>query len=387
MSRNQYVARPKAAFTPEKANDLILKAKDDFQKIVSSLNSRMVFTQEALFAYHAMMSNPSLYETAASNEWSFNLAMQQIASSGLSLNPALGLAFLVPRQGKIIADVSYRGLMKIATDSRAVDLVVAEAVYSGDRFIYNGSTAEPDHVFDPFLSKKDRGSFRGVYVKAYLPSGRLVVDPLSAEDVYSARSLSKAFQHTDPSKRGPWETHFEPMAIKTGIKSASKYWPKTSPVLENVISYLNEEADEGFSTGPISLATAARDMHGTSHAPNVVDLSGNVYEHGQQNEAPQGVVDADAPKHVDGATVQSADPQPQGPSIPLENSKPDGRGDPIEVIKKRIQSVYDRTMKNGSWNAATEWAQAHLRDDLQAEAFALFKRGEAEYQERQKASA
>ena len=135
MSRNQYVARPKAAFTPEKANDLILKAKDDFQKIVSSLNSRMVFTQEALFAYHAMMSNPSLYETASSNEWSFNLAMQQIASSGLSLNPALGLAFLVPRQGKIIADVSYRGLMKIATDSRAVDLVVAEAVYSGDRFI------------------------------------------------------------------------------------------------------------------------------------------------------------------------------------------------------------------------------------------------------------
>lgn len=64
MSRNQYVARPKTAFTPEKANDLILKAKDDFQKIVSSLNSRMVFTQEALFAYHAMMSNPSLYETA-----------------------------------------------------------------------------------------------------------------------------------------------------------------------------------------------------------------------------------------------------------------------------------------------------------------------------------
>ena len=93
------------------------------------------WAQEALFAYHAMLSNETLMKCAINNKLSFKLAMQQIAATGLTLNPTEKMAFLVPRQGKVIADVSFRGLIKVATDSRAVEMVVAEVVYSGDRFI------------------------------------------------------------------------------------------------------------------------------------------------------------------------------------------------------------------------------------------------------------
>lgn len=394
MSRRTQISN--SQFTPDNAKSLISRAQPSFMKIIAATNSRMNFAQEGLYAYHAMMSNQTLYDTAAGNEVSFILAMQQIASSGLSLNPSLGLAYLVPRQGKVIADISYRGLMKIATDSRAVDLVVAEAVYAGDRFIYNGPTAEPDHVFDPFLAKADRGIFRGVYVKAYLPSGRLVVDPLSAEDVYAARQLSRAFQHSDPNKRGPWATHFESMAIKTGIKSASKYWPKTSPVLENVISYLNEEADEGFGSGPITMATAASDMLGHTVASNIVDLTGNVLEHEQagtvehRNDGLTGRHEMSDPLVIPTSQASSEGGRPQPASAGQGNASQavhTDRGDPVAIMRKRIQTIYDRTIRNGSWNAATQWAKENLRDELQAEALALFKRGEALSQQSQKASA
>lgn len=276
------ISQQRPSVKPEQINDLVKSTEQDFSNIVSAMNSRMNFAQEALYAYQAMLGNSYLASVAMNNKASFALAMQQIASSGLTLNPAMGLAFLVPREGKVIADISYRGLMKIATDSRAVDLVVACSVYSRDTFSYNGANDEPIHVYDPFLAKHDRGEFRGVYVKAYLSIGKLLVHPVSAEDVYAARQLSSAWANTDPSKKkGPWDTHFDSMAIKTGIKIARKYWPMTSPALDNVISYLNEEGGEGFVGGAVTLETASREMHGPSSVTqtNVVNLhEGVVYD-------------------------------------------------------------------------------------------------------------
>lgn len=196
MANNRQVSQQRPTVKPEQITELVKSTESEFANIVAATNSRINFAQEALYAYQAMLGNSYLASVAMNNKPSFALAMQQIASSGLTLNPAMGLAYLVPREGKVIADISYRGLMKIATDSRAVDLVVACSVYSHDTFSYNGANDEPVHVYDPFLAKHDRGEFRGVYVKAYLSIGKLLVHPISAEDVYAARQLSSAWAST-----------------------------------------------------------------------------------------------------------------------------------------------------------------------------------------------
>jgi recombination protein RecT len=337
-----------------------------------------------------MLGNSYLASVAMGNKHSFALAMQQIASSGLTLNPAMGLAYLVPREGKVIADISYRGLMKIATDSRAVDLVVACSVYSHDTFSYNGANDEPVHVYDPFLAKQDRGEFRGVYVKAYLSIGKLLVHPISAEDVYAARQLSSAWTNSDPTKKkGPWDTHFDAMAIKTGIKVARKYWPMTSPVLDNVISYLNEEGGEGFMGGAVTLDTASREMNGPSSGSqaNVVSLHSGV------------VYDAE-PTHV--GDQPKAHAAPAGESLYVHQDQPlnqgpihtEGTGDARsaardvnETLIKRIDQVCERSMRTGAWQSAFDWAGAQLKGELLERAQQIFRKGQSEYLAKQQKSA
>ncbi|WP_426158243.1 recombinase RecT [Pseudomonas sp. TSRC2-2] len=383
------ISQQRPPVKPEQINDLVRSTEQDFSNIVSAMNSRMNFAQEALYAYQAMLGNSYLASVAMNNKASFALAMQQIASSGLTLNPAMGLAYLVPREGKVIADISYRGLMKIATDSRAVDLVVACSVYSRDTFSFNGANDEPIHIYDPFLAKHDRGEFRGVYVKAYLSIGKLLVHPVSAEDVYAARQLSSAWTNSDPTKKkGPWDTHFDSMAIKTGIKIARKYWPMTSPALDNVISYLNEEGGEGFVGGAVTLETASREMHGPSSATqtNVVNLhEGFVYD---TDPNPSGHPQAEASPVGDSRHSQMDQPRNQGP-IRTEGEVGVGSGprDVNETLIRRIDQVHDRSMRTGAWQSAFDWAAAQLKGDLLVRANEKFRKGQSEYLAKQKVPA
>ncbi|WP_095158181.1 RecT family recombinase [Pseudomonas sp. Irchel 3E13] len=391
MAYGKQVSSKQAGVAPEQITQLVRSTEQEFASIVAATNSRITFAQEALYAYQAMLGNSYLASVAINNKPSFALAMQQIASSGLTLNPAMGLAYLVPREGKVIADISYRGLMKIATDSRAVDLVVACSVYSLDTFSYNGANDEPVHIYDPFLAKHDRGEFRGVYVKAYLSIGKLLVHPVSAEDVYAARQLSSAWTNTDPTKKkGPWDTHFDAMAIKTGIKAARKYWPMTSPVLDNVISYLNEEGGEGFMGAPVTLDTASREMNGPSVASQgtVVNLHGGaVYEN---EPTPMGQPQPSAePASAGEVYDHRQDPaRNQGP-IQTEgtaNARSAGR-DENAVLMERIQQVHDRSMRTGAWQSAFDWAHAQLKGDLLEHAQKVFRKGQSEYQAKQQKTA
>lgn len=352
----------------QKAQDLLSGIEAECIQIVTRSQSGVNWAQEALFAYHAMLSNETLMKCAINNKLSFKLAMQQIAATGLTLNPTEKMAFLVPRQGKVIADVSFRGLIKVATDSRAVDMVVAEVVYSGDRFIYRGATAEPEHVFDPFLDVSERGTFRGVYTTAYLATGRVMVKAMRAADVFKARDMSAAWTSQGPGKRGPWETHFEAMAIKTGIKSARKYWPTTNPVLDQVIDYLNTEGEEGIAGTALSaLDGLANASMVQAPAPVSQAQGGNVYDHvGDQphDRRQQETVNEQVPREQPGRT--QVQPAAQAAS---------GQG--REVTRERIHSVCDRAARTRSWEGACSWAEQNLTGDALTYALGLFKQRQA----------
>lgn len=186
----------------------------------------MVFASECQFAAQQLERNKDALATARNNQVSLSHAVKNVAAIGVSLNPASAHAYLVPRKGVICLDISYRGLVKLATDAGAIEWAKATLVYEGDEFEWCGPATPPIHKADVFNPeridpKQPLNGLKGGYCLAKLPSGDLLVDVMSAGEIYAVRDTSKA-------KNGPWAGQWAgEMAKKTIIKRASKSWPQT----------------------------------------------------------------------------------------------------------------------------------------------------------------
>jgi recombination protein RecT len=204
----------------------IQKAKDRFAKAAASTVN---YDRESIFAMQALMKTDFAMQTANKNPQSVHLAMINVASTGLTLNPANGYAYLVPRDGAIVLDISYKGLIKIATDTGSVEWARADVVYQQDTFVYHGPAAMPVHTADPF--KKDRGEIVGVYCIAKTKSGDILTEVMDRDELDKIRSKSSAYARVDKQGKhapsGPWLEWFEQMCKKAIIKRASKTWPYT----------------------------------------------------------------------------------------------------------------------------------------------------------------
>lgn len=200
----------------------------------------VAFAKESLFAKQSLLSNDYLLQAARNNIASLEDAILNIASIGISLNPALAHAYLIPRKGNVCLDVSYRGLIQLATDTGSIMWAQSELVYQGDEFTFVGVGEKPIHRFNPF--SKERGPLVGCYVVAKTLEGDFLTTAMGIEEVFKIRDTSEAFK----KGYGPWLQFPGEMIKKTVIKRASKLWPKTdkSGRLEKAIEVLNE--DEGI---------------------------------------------------------------------------------------------------------------------------------------------
>ena len=196
---------------------------------------------ESIFAMQALMKTDYSMKIANENPGSVKLAMINVASTGLTLNPAHAYAYLVPRDGAIMLDISYKGLIKIATDTGALLWVRADVVYADDQFTYNGAAAMPMHSANPF---KDRGEIIGVYCIAKTKDGDILTEVMDNAELEKIRDKSMAYAK---KKAGPWVEWFTQMAKKSVIKRASKTWPYTqaNERLMEAIEMANE-AEGGY---------------------------------------------------------------------------------------------------------------------------------------------
>lgn len=202
----------------------LVKAQEPRFREMDIANGRILdFTQECLFARQQLLKNNFTLETAAKNPNSLQAAILNVAAIGVSLNPALSHAYLVPRDGAICLDISFRGLVKIATDSGAIKWAKVELVYASDTFEWCGPASAPIHKANPFASKEERGEMIGGYCIAKLPDGDVMTEVMSAEDIYKVRDTSKAWKKNG----GPWKDWPDEMAKKTVMKRAAKSWPQT----------------------------------------------------------------------------------------------------------------------------------------------------------------
>src|SRR5699024_1726795 len=131
-------------------------------------------------------------------------------------------AYLVPRDGAIVLDISYKGLIKIATDTGSIMWARADLVYEHDEFTYHGPANMPEHKADVF--RKDRGALVGAYCIAKTCDGDVLTEVMPVEEIEKIRGKSMAYVK---KKSGPWVTWFTQMVKKAVIKRASKTWPYT----------------------------------------------------------------------------------------------------------------------------------------------------------------
>jgi recombination protein RecT len=201
----------------------IFAAKDRF---VSSGGGFVSYDQESIFAMQQLtkISGGKQYalDVANKNPGSVKLAMLNVAATGLTLNPAYGYAYLVPRDGAIVLDVSYKGILKIATDTGAILWGRADVVRERDRFIYRGPAAEP--TFETENVFGDRGPVIGAYCVAKTREGDVMCGVMSAAELASVRQCSDLWAKYE---KGPWKDFPEEMAKKAVIKRDAKTWPRT----------------------------------------------------------------------------------------------------------------------------------------------------------------
>jgi recombination protein RecT len=231
--------------TVRKLNAFIDGLEVEFKGV--QVEQSIEFAREAHFAMQSLLANNFLLDTARNNPQSLKDAIINVAAIGITLNPASQLAYLVPRKGKICLDVSYKGLVRMATDSGSVIWVQSELVYEKDEFTFTSIGEKPIHKFNPFA--KDRGLVIGAYAIAKTFENDYLVATMSIDEIYDIRNKSEAYKS---GKNSPWTSFESEMIKKTVIKRASKLWPRTSKIdrLEKAIDVVNEH--EGINFNEVS---------------------------------------------------------------------------------------------------------------------------------------
>lgn len=221
-------------------------SKKDIMQVIDSQETKfknldqqnggvLTFTQECLFAKQQILKSDFCFDVATNNPASLQASILNVAAIGISLNPALQQAFLVPRDKSICLDISYRGLVKLATDTGSICWAKAELVYSNDTFKYRGVNQAPVFEADVF---GDRGALKGGFCIAKLPSGEVLVDTMTIDEIHKVRDTSKAYKKNS----GPWIEWYEEMCKKTLVKRAYKSWPQTQSRarLDKAVEVINE---------------------------------------------------------------------------------------------------------------------------------------------------
>lgn len=211
-----------------------------YEQSFNAVNAyKLNFKKEATFALQILKANNFLREKAQNNPDSLQNAITNIAAIGISLNPAVKEAYLVPRGNMVCLDISYIGLVKLATDTGAIEWVQAEIVKANDTFEYQGVGRAPLHKMNPF---SDRGETVGVYCVAKLSTGECLSTIMSKAECDSIRDKS-----SQAAQKGPWKDFYEEMLKKTVIKRASKLWPKSERV-QQAVEVINEHEGIDFNS-------------------------------------------------------------------------------------------------------------------------------------------
>jgi recombination protein RecT len=191
--------------------------QSEFDTIAQN-HDAVTFRKESNFALQVLKENSYLQSIASKNPDSLKSAILNVAATGITLNPAARLAYLVPRGGKVprvCLDISYMGLVHLALNTGSIQWVQSELVHANDQFEFMGIGVKPIHKMNPF---SDRGEIIGVYCTAMTASGDYLTTTMSKAEVDSIMNKSEA-------KNGPWKSFYGEMAKRQSSNEPTSYGP------------------------------------------------------------------------------------------------------------------------------------------------------------------
>jgi len=213
---------------------------------IASGGTEQQFAREVNFSIQLLMGNDYLFGCAKAYPDHFIEAIKNIALTGLTLNPELRLAYLVPYKGKVKFQSSYMGKVDILLRGGVVKWIEASLVYEKDSFeVIKGTTDEIVHKPSYFVS--DRGALLGGYWIAILPNGQKCFDVMPKSRMDAIKERSEAVKAGSSS---PWGTDEVEMQRKTILNWAFKSLPKSGlsadmiKVLEIEGQFEREEFEE-----------------------------------------------------------------------------------------------------------------------------------------------
>lgn len=190
--------------------------------------------------YAAVRANPKLLQA---NRASLMDAIVSAAALGLSVNPLLGEAWLIPRKKSfkdqndnwqsfqaVNFQIGKAGLIKLGYRSKMIESIHTDTVYEGEPFRVQGGT-DPKIEHEPDVYGQLRTGFSKDVVAAYAVifltgANRPVFKVLGAAELYRVAGMSG-----DPSKPDEWSdvwnNHFPAMAEGAALKRACKVLPRT----------------------------------------------------------------------------------------------------------------------------------------------------------------
>lgn len=229
--------------------------KEDFKAIkpqFTELVDEKTFTKEVSFAMQHLGKNNYLNSSTTESKLK---AVLNVAQVGLTLNPILKLAYLVPRrEGSNVVcclEPSYQGLVKLITDTGSAQNVYAHVVYEGDEFEeILGTSTELIHK-----PKRQSKLVTHVYAVAILHNGAKQVEVMTDAEVQEIKEKSESYKafKSGRIKSCIWEDHYGEMCRKTVIRRLCKYLPKTERWEKLGTAISLDESDFKLSDGQYDL--------------------------------------------------------------------------------------------------------------------------------------
>lgn len=152
-------------------------------------------------------------------------AAMTAAVLGLPVDNVTGQGYITPFKGKAQFIPGYKGYITLAQNSGF--LVSGEVVREKDHFVYQlGLDPKLEHVPAPG-GPSDRGPIQFAYATARSNNMPAIFKVIHVEYINKIRDRSEGYKAFVAGKirSTPWETDYEPMAVKTAIRALAPQLP------------------------------------------------------------------------------------------------------------------------------------------------------------------
>lgn len=214
--------------------------KEDLKKLqprwLQAGDTKERFEREASFALQAYNSSGILQKCTKESLLS---AVFNVALTGLTLNPVLKYASIVPRWNpkeesyEACLEPQYQGLIYLAIKSRTVKAITSSIIYNGDVVDIDYSVLRKILKHIPyFQAGTDQGDIKAVYSIAILSDGTELGELMTWPEIEAIRDRSESWKAYSAGKirSCPWLSDIGEMAKKTVIKRQLKYLSKGEDV-------------------------------------------------------------------------------------------------------------------------------------------------------------